>query len=133
MSVSWFLRSGTALAGSDFTDVSGTVTFGQGQTNATILLPGPGIGGIPIFNDQQVEIDEYFTVTLTNATGGASLPGGPVANANQSTATTNPVNPLTGARLSANNPPAQVAYRGCVNCHSQVHGSNHPAGIYLLR
>ncbi len=68
-----------------------------------------------------------------NIYSGASLPGGPVANANQSTATTNPVNPLTGARLSANNPPAQVAYRGCVNCHSQVHGSNHPAGIYLLR
>lgn len=68
-----------------------------------------------------------------NIYSGASLPGGPVANVNQSTAATNPVNPLTGARVGQNNPPAQIAYRGCVNCHSQVHGSNHPAGIYLLR
>jgi DmsE family decaheme c-type cytochrome len=68
-----------------------------------------------------------------NIYSGASLPGGPIANANQSTAATNPVDPLTGARISLNNPPVQAAYRGCVNCHSQVHGSNHPAGIYLLR
>ena len=68
-----------------------------------------------------------------NVYSGASLPGGPVANANQSTAAGNPVNPVTGARLGSNNPPAQIALRGCVNCHSQVHGSNHPAGIYLLR
>jgi predicted CXXCH cytochrome family protein len=68
-----------------------------------------------------------------NIYSGASLPGGPVANVNQSTATTNPVNPLTGARVAQNNPPAQFAYRGCTNCHSQVHGSNHPSGIYLLR
>lgn len=68
-----------------------------------------------------------------NVYSGASLPGGPIANVNQSTATTNPVNPITGARIAQNNPPAQVAFRGCVNCHSQVHGSNHPAGIYLLR
>jgi len=68
-----------------------------------------------------------------NIYSGASLPGGPVANVNQNTAATNPINPLTGARISSNNPPVQVAYRGCVNCHSQVHGSNHPAGIYLLR
>ena len=68
-----------------------------------------------------------------NVYSGASLPGGPIANANQSTAAANPVNPATGARLSSNNPPAQVAFRGCTNCHSQVHGSNHPAGIYLLR
>jgi len=23
--------------------------------------------------------------------------------------------------------------RGCVNCHSQIHGSNHPAGMRFLR
>ena len=68
-----------------------------------------------------------------NIYSGASLPGGPVANANQSTASTNPVNPITGMRLAQNNPPAQFPFRGCTNCHSQVHGSNHPAGIYLLR
>jgi DmsE family decaheme c-type cytochrome len=68
-----------------------------------------------------------------NIYSGASLPGGVIANINQSTAATNPVNPLTGARVSSNNPPVQVAYRGCVNCHQAVHGSNHPGGIYLIR
>lgn len=33
---------------------------------------------------------------------------------------------------SVNNTP-QLAYRGCLNCHTQVHGSNHPAGVRLLR
>lgn len=28
---------------------------------------------------------------------------------------------------------AQLPLRGCANCHSQVHGSNHPAGSRLLR
>jgi len=23
--------------------------------------------------------------------------------------------------------------RGCLNCHSQIHGSNHPAGMRFLR
>lgn len=49
---------------------------------------------------------------------GAGLPGGAVANVN-------PANP--------NNSPAQLAFRGCVNCHQAVHGSNHPAGAFLLR
>src|SRR3569832_965661 len=69
-----------------------------------------------------------------NIYSGASLPGGPIANINANTSnTTNPVNPVTGARIALNNPPAQFPFRGCTNCHSQVHGSNHPAGIYLLR
>lgn len=58
------------------------------------------------------------------------LPGGAIANAN--VATTN-VNPITGAPVTRNNPAAMLSYRGCTNCHSQVHGSNHPAGQYLLR
>jgi hypothetical protein len=24
-------------------------------------------------------------------------------------------------------------YKGCVNCHQKVHGSNHPSGKYLIR
>lgn len=31
------------------------------------------------------------------------------------------------------NSSTQLALRGCVNCHSQVHGSNHPAGGFFLR
>ncbi len=31
------------------------------------------------------------------------------------------------------NPAAQIGLRGCANCHSRVHGSNHPSGARLLR
>lgn len=30
-------------------------------------------------------------------------------------------------------PASQIALRGCANCHSRVHGSNHPSGARLLR
>jgi DmsE family decaheme c-type cytochrome len=30
-------------------------------------------------------------------------------------------------------PQVQVSGRSCLNCHSQIHGSNSPSGIYLLR
>ena len=61
-------QGGTATENVDFTYVSNRVTFESGQTNAQIR--------IPIFDDNLVEIDEYFTITLTNAGGGAVLPGG---------------------------------------------------------
>ena len=31
------------------------------------------------------------------------------------------------------NPPPQLAFRACLNCHQNVHGSNHPAGNRFLR
>lgn len=68
VSVRYFTRDGTATAGSDYTAASGTLTFGQGVTSQTI--------SIPLINDFLVEADEYFTVTLTNATGGAIIFGG---------------------------------------------------------
>jgi len=35
--------------------------------------------------------------------------------------------------LAGNNPTAFVVNGSCVNCHSQVHGSNHPSGVNLMR
>jgi hypothetical protein len=32
-----------------------------------------------------------------------------------------------------NNKSNRVMSRGCVNCHSMIHGSNHPSGNYFLR
>ncbi len=58
------------------------------------------------------------------------LPGGALTNAN---VTATNVNPITGVPVTKNNPAAQLSYRGCPDCHSQVHGSNNPAGAYLLR
>ncbi len=73
-----------------------------------------------------------------NVYSAASLPGGRVTNINNtggvaSGAQLGVINPVTGARVTQNAPPAQMAFRGCVNCHSQVHGSNHPAGNRFLR
>lgn len=73
-----------------------------------------------------------------NVYSAASLPGGRVANINATggvsgTNQLGVVNPVTGMRVTQNNPPAQLAFRGCVNCHQQIHGSNHPAGNRFLR
>jgi DmsE family decaheme c-type cytochrome len=35
--------------------------------------------------------------------------------------------------LPGNNPSAFVLNGSCVNCHSQIHGSNHPSGANLMR
>jgi uncharacterized delta-60 repeat protein len=69
VTVRYFTRDGTALAGLDYTAVTlGTLTFDAGETSKTIA--------IPLINDTLVEADEYFTITLTNATGGAVVFGG---------------------------------------------------------
>lgn len=41
----------------------------------------------------------------------------------------------SGAQLPgmAANPAVQIPLHGCANCHSRVHGSNHPSGARLLR
>lgn len=42
---------------------------------------------------------------------------------------------LTGANLpgGTGGPSGFLLARGCPNCHSQVHGSNHPSGVKLMR
>jgi DmsE family decaheme c-type cytochrome len=39
----------------------------------------------------------------------------------------------TGAGITPTNAQAQVAYKSCMNCHTQVHGSNHPSGPRYVR
>ncbi len=39
----------------------------------------------------------------------------------------------TDASLPGGNPSAMVLGRACMNCHTQVHGSNHPSGYDLMR
>lgn len=64
-----------------------------------------------------------------NVYGAGALPGGRVSTLNR----TGTNNPLTGAPVTANNPLPQMAFRGCTNCHSYIHGSNHPAGRTFVR
>ena len=41
--------------------------------------------------------------------------------------------PRAAGNLPANNPSAFLLAGSCTNCHSQVHGSNHPSGAKLMR
>jgi len=40
---------------------------------------------------------------------------------------------FTDGSLPGGNPSAMVLERSCLNCHTQVHGSNHPSGYNLMR
>ena len=40
---------------------------------------------------------------------------------------------FTNDSLAGANPSAMVIGRSCMNCHTQVHGSNHPSGFNLMR
>ena len=64
--VSFATSNGTATAPSDYTAVSQTVSFGNGDTaNKTV--------SIPIVNDTSVEPNETVNLALTSPTGGATL------------------------------------------------------------
>jgi Calx-beta domain len=61
VAVSYNTDDGTAVAGSDYTSVSGTLTFTKNQISKSIL--------VPITGDRVIESDEYFTVRLSNPKG----------------------------------------------------------------
>lgn len=65
VTVDYRSEDGTALAGSDYTAVSGTLHFAIGETQKTI--------DIPIHGDTVIEADELFVIRLSNATGNAVL------------------------------------------------------------
>ena len=63
--VQYSTSNGSAIAGQDYTESSGTVTFPAGSTNQIIT--------IPILNDITPEGDEMFTVTLENVSSDSVL------------------------------------------------------------
>ena len=82
--VDYATSDGTATAGSDYTAVSGTLSFAAGETSKTI--------DISISGDETVEIDETFTLTLSNPTGTTVVLGddtgiGTITNDDQATVT----------------------------------------------
>ena len=77
--VKYFTSDGTAVAGQDYTTTRGTLTFGSGVTSQSF--------NVPIRDDVLVEPDETFMITLTNAAGGAILPGGTPASVLSATVT----------------------------------------------
>ncbi len=65
MTVEFATSNGSALAGSDYTATSGTLTFAADETSKVIQ--------VPLFDDGVAEPAETFLVTLTNPGGGATL------------------------------------------------------------
>ena len=63
--VQYSTADGTATAGQDYSEISGTITFPSNSTSQTI--------SIPIINDNSPEGDETFTVTLTGVSSDAVL------------------------------------------------------------
>lgn len=67
-SVSWVTASNTALAGSDFSSASGTLTFQPAETSKSI--------SISTVNDTSEEAAETLFVNLSSATAGAAISDG---------------------------------------------------------
>lgn len=66
VTVDYTTKSGLALGGSDYAETNGTLTFLEGEAGKSIH--------IPILRDTNaLEEDESFSVSLTNATGGANI------------------------------------------------------------
>ena len=67
VTVEYATADGTAEAPSDYTETSGTLTFDPGVTSRVIA--------VPVTDDIVAEVDETFTLTLSNPSN-AALPGG---------------------------------------------------------
>ena len=65
VTVNYATSNGTAIGGQDYTPVSGTLTFVNGQTSRSFT--------IPIIDDTLDEPNESINLTLSNPTGGATL------------------------------------------------------------
>ena len=65
VSVSYTTTSGSAIAGSDYTESNGTLNFAAFETQRTIT--------VPITNDDLIEGDEAFSIQLSAPTNGAQL------------------------------------------------------------
>jgi uncharacterized delta-60 repeat protein len=63
--VQFATSDGTAIAGTDYVTTTGVLSFAPGQSTQSIT--------IPILNSAVAGPDRTFTVTLNNATGGATL------------------------------------------------------------
>ncbi len=70
VSVAYATSDSTALAGSDYTSASGTLTIGSGDTSGTIT--------VDVIGDSNGESDETLAVTLSNASGASISDGSAV-------------------------------------------------------
>jgi len=94
ITVNYTTSNGTAMAGSDYTTTSGTLTFNPGETSKTI--------NIPIIGDTVIENNETLTVNLsspTNATLSSTAGAATVTLTNDDL----PILAISGASLTEGN------------------------------
>ncbi|MBT8127893.1 MAG: hypothetical protein KJP15_10440 [Gammaproteobacteria bacterium] len=89
--VDYASSDGTASAGSDYTSVSGSLSFADGVTSQTFI--------VDILDDADYEGDETVNLSLSNPTGGASL--GAPASAVLTIAENEPTPPVGSLQFSA--------------------------------
>jgi len=65
ISVDYHTTNGTAIAGSDFNVISGTLNFNPGETSKTVIAS--------ILDDEIQELDEYFDMNFSNPLGAELL------------------------------------------------------------
>ena len=78
VSINFATVAGTAVAPSDFTSVSGTITFAPGQTIAQVIVPVRN--NIPGWSEESFKLvlSNPANANLRNAIGECVLPGVPV-------------------------------------------------------
>ena len=65
VTVDYTTLQGSAIAGTDYTTTTGTLTFADGDTSETV--------NVPILNDSEIDPGESFTFVISNPQGGATL------------------------------------------------------------
>ncbi len=104
ITVNYATADGTAKAGSDYSAVSGTLTFTPGQTSRTIP--------IPISNDTTVEPNRTFTLNLSAPTGGATLGRASATITIRDDDVASPAPPIVGNGNDTQGPPVRVVPEG---------------------
>jgi hypothetical protein len=107
VTVQYSTAPGSATPGSDYQAVSGTLSWGNGDTSAKTFT-------VPIIDDAVVEPTETFSVLLGSPTGGATL--GAPATATVSIADNDVATGPCGAAGNAWQPNTGAAYNCSGNC-----------------
>jgi chitinase len=100
VTVNYATADGTAMAGSDYTSASGTLTFDPGQTSKAIV--------VSVLGDTNVEPDETFTVDLSSPSGATIADGqgiGTITNDDLAVAPTLSVSDAAGAEGNSGTTP----------------------------
>ena len=111
VTVDWETSDGTATAGTDYTAGNGTLTFSIGDSSKTV--------SVTVAGDNVDEPNETFTVTLSNASSGATIGDGTATG----TITDNDASPTVTLMLS----PDTISEAGGVS--TATASLSHPSGL----